>query len=134
MDKEIALSTKEIEHVYEKYKHLDHLLSDRQWLPEGFPGDILLDLWLVIRKVAQQEIAKLQKELQGYQTLIEHHKDHHVREDELRQHNAELLAALKYLLEEYRREYSFHREPGMRCENVDAVLVAKKAIANVEAK
>lgn len=42
------------EAVYEQYKHLDYLLSDKQWLrPNGelgmFPYQILYDLWQAVR-------------------------------------------------------------------------------------
>ena len=35
--------------VYEKYKHLDRLLSDPEWLPKSFESYILRDLWCSIR-------------------------------------------------------------------------------------
>lgn len=41
------------EECFEKYKHLDELLSDLKWLPDGFIGSIMLDLWQTI-KAAQQ--------------------------------------------------------------------------------
>ena len=41
--------------VYYKYKHLDYLLSDRQWLPEDLLGDILLDLWMAVREESKRE-------------------------------------------------------------------------------
>ncbi len=31
--------------VYEKYKHLDHLLSDPEWLPKNILGKVLQDIW-----------------------------------------------------------------------------------------
>ncbi len=35
--------------VYERYKHLDHLLSDEEWLVSDIQGKILYDLWKAIR-------------------------------------------------------------------------------------
>ena len=35
--------------AYEKYKHLDHLLSDKEWLADNFEGAILYDLWQNIK-------------------------------------------------------------------------------------
>ena len=36
--------------VYEKYKHLDHLLTDTEWLPQSPQGEILCDFWQAIKK------------------------------------------------------------------------------------
>jgi len=36
--------------VYEKYKHLDHLLSDRTWLDDKPMSGILHGLWMAVRK------------------------------------------------------------------------------------
>jgi hypothetical protein len=38
-----------IEEVYEKYKHLDHLLSDKEWLGESFYGYFICDMWAAIK-------------------------------------------------------------------------------------
>jgi hypothetical protein len=38
--------------VHEKYKHLDALLTDKQWLPDTFLAEILLDSWRAIRAIA----------------------------------------------------------------------------------
>ncbi len=38
-----------IKEVFEKYKHLDRLLIDKEWLPGNWQGRILYDLWQVIR-------------------------------------------------------------------------------------
>lgn len=35
--------------VYEKYKHLDKNLSDRDMLHDSFWGDIIWDLWAAIK-------------------------------------------------------------------------------------
>ena len=35
--------------VYEKYKHMDKLLSDKDWLPNTIQGQIIYDLWNVIK-------------------------------------------------------------------------------------
>ena len=37
---------------YERYKHLDHLLSDRAWLPDHLVGDILFELWAEAKATA----------------------------------------------------------------------------------
>jgi len=42
-----ALSVQE---VYDKYKHLDHLLSDKQWLSESPQSQCLHDLWMTIKQ------------------------------------------------------------------------------------
>jgi len=52
------MSTRE---VYEKYKHLDELLSDKEFLPDGLIGKITLDLWQAIK--VEQAIAHKQEEL-----------------------------------------------------------------------
>ncbi len=39
-----------IEEVYEEHKHLDHLLSDKEWLPDTQLGMILYDLWQAIKE------------------------------------------------------------------------------------
>lgn len=41
---------KEINDVYEKYKHLDSALCDREWLGEQLLSKILYDLWQVVRR------------------------------------------------------------------------------------
>ncbi len=38
--------------AWEKYKHLDSNLSDRELLPEFFWGSILLDLWEAVKESA----------------------------------------------------------------------------------
>ena len=35
--------------AWEKYKHLDANLSDRELLPESFWGSIILDLWGAVK-------------------------------------------------------------------------------------
>lgn len=59
-----------IKEIYEKYKHFDHLLSDKQWLtflkflpPENsedgsFVNQILFDLWQAIKEEAMKEISE----------------------------------------------------------------------------
>lgn len=41
--------------AWEKYKHLDANLSDRELLPESFWGSILLDLWGAIKEFAMED-------------------------------------------------------------------------------
>ena len=36
--------------AFEKYRHLDANLSDRELLPDSFWGSILLDLWSAIKE------------------------------------------------------------------------------------
>ena len=43
------MSNLTIQAVYEKYQHIDHLLIDRDWLPDDYVGAILFDLWQAIR-------------------------------------------------------------------------------------
>jgi hypothetical protein len=38
-----------ITEVYNKYKHLDRLLSDEQWIADSLQGRILFDLWQAIK-------------------------------------------------------------------------------------
>jgi len=35
--------------IFEKYQHLDKLLSDPAWLPDNFVGQIVYDLWQVVK-------------------------------------------------------------------------------------
>ncbi len=46
--------------VFDKYKHLDHLLSDSGWLPDSIQGQIVYDLWQAI-KAAQESGAEERK-------------------------------------------------------------------------
>ena len=39
-----------IKEVYEKYKHLDHLLTDKKWLSEDFNGYMIFDFWEAIKE------------------------------------------------------------------------------------
>jgi len=41
--------------AFEKYKHLDANLSDRELLPESFWGSILIDLWGAIKESAKEQ-------------------------------------------------------------------------------
>lgn len=60
-----------IHEAYEKYEHLDHLLSDHEWLiaghnQRGWEADVLFDLWQVVKAhVAQsdEELAGLQEQV-----------------------------------------------------------------------
>jgi len=47
-----------IEEIYEKYKHLDKLLSDKEWLPDTFQGSILYDLWQAIKNLRKEKVSK----------------------------------------------------------------------------
>jgi len=38
--------------VHDKYKHLDALLTDKQWLPDTFLSQIMFDAWRTIRALA----------------------------------------------------------------------------------
>ena len=40
--------------VWEKYKHLDANLSDRELIPESFWGSIIFDLWAAIKYTIQE--------------------------------------------------------------------------------
>ena len=42
-----------IKDVYERYKHLDALLCDREWIGDGAQRQCLYDLWQAIRAVGQ---------------------------------------------------------------------------------
>ncbi len=39
-----------IREVYQEYKHLDYLLSDKKWLPNNQIGYIVYELWQAIKK------------------------------------------------------------------------------------
>ena len=57
-NKEIArlrAALKPIEEVWEKFKHLDALLSDEEWLGEGPLKKCLYDLWQAVRKAVAPE-------------------------------------------------------------------------------
>ncbi len=49
--------------VFDKCKHLDHLLSDSGWLPDSIQGQIVYDLWQAI-KAAQESRAEERKLLE----------------------------------------------------------------------
>ena len=38
-----------LKETYDKYKHLDHLLSDKEWLADDLQHMILYDLWQAIK-------------------------------------------------------------------------------------
>ena len=47
-----------IREVYEQYKHLDELLSDREWLAEGsLQQGVLYDLWQAVKQEVQPVVA-----------------------------------------------------------------------------
>ena len=39
-----------IKEVYEKYKHLDHLLSDQKWVGDNLKDSILYELWQAVKE------------------------------------------------------------------------------------
>lgn len=41
--------------AYEQNKHLDHLLSDRDWLDHTITNLILADLWVVVKAYAEEK-------------------------------------------------------------------------------
>lgn len=45
--------------VYEKYKHLDQLLSDTRWVEDNLKGRITYELWQAIKVHAQRKAAKV---------------------------------------------------------------------------
>jgi len=40
--------------AFEKYRHLDANLSDRELLPDSFWGSIILDLWSAIKESVKE--------------------------------------------------------------------------------
>lgn len=50
-----------IKEVYEKYKHLDHLLTDKEWLWNNFQGGIIYDLWQTIKSEVQSQTSEDQE-------------------------------------------------------------------------
>jgi len=63
-----------IKEVYEKYQHLDTLLSDGQWCGNGIRDQILYDLWQAVKNdelVKQlQTWAELKEELRKLVIII----------------------------------------------------------------
>ena len=47
--------------VWEKYKHLDSNLSDRDLVPESFWGSIIFDLWGAIKETLNKRDQKYEK-------------------------------------------------------------------------
>ena len=45
----------EIKEVFEKYKHLDHLFSDKDWLYDDFKGSIIFDMWKAIKEAHSED-------------------------------------------------------------------------------
>ena len=45
----------EIIAVFRRYRHLDALLADPAWLPHDWQGDMLYNLWLAVKTVAERE-------------------------------------------------------------------------------
>lgn len=43
-----------INEVFEKYKHLDTLFSDHEWLADNIQGQIIYDLWRAVKGASQQ--------------------------------------------------------------------------------
>jgi hypothetical protein len=41
--------------VWEKYKHLDQNLSDRELVPESFWGSIIIELWSAIKDSLEKQ-------------------------------------------------------------------------------
>jgi hypothetical protein len=49
---DVGMTAKE---AFEKYKHLDQNLSDRDLVPESFWGSILVDLWSAVKYEIQEK-------------------------------------------------------------------------------
>lgn len=47
------------EQAYEKYRCMDYLLSDREWLGNGIQQEILGDLWEAVKQAAEEKQLKL---------------------------------------------------------------------------
>jgi len=45
-----------IQGIYEEYKHLDYLLSDKKWFPDTQVGKILYDLWQTIKGESKRRV------------------------------------------------------------------------------
>lgn len=45
-----------IEEVYEKYKHLDPLLTNLEWMAATFEGHMLMEFWWAIKAAASQKV------------------------------------------------------------------------------
>ena len=46
-----------IKECYEKFKHLDIVISDAEWIGADPKLDILRDMWLAIKEAAKKEVA-----------------------------------------------------------------------------
>lgn len=55
------------EEVYEKYKHLDANLSDRELVPESFWGSIIMDLWVAVKDAVSNKVAQKEPKQTGIQ-------------------------------------------------------------------
>lgn len=45
-----------IDEIWEKWRHLDHLLSDRDWIGDNPRQEILYDLWQAVKwKITRKE-------------------------------------------------------------------------------
>ena len=54
--------------VFDKYKHMDHLLSDSEWLPDNIQGQIVFDLWQAIK--AAQESHEEERKLLRWRSAL----------------------------------------------------------------
>lgn len=43
-----------IQEAYEKYKYLDTILSDKEWIGDHFRDSVLYDLWQTIKTAASE--------------------------------------------------------------------------------
>ena len=53
------MTTQEAREMYEKYKHLDYLFSDKDWLPNdnSIWGQVIFDFWQTIKEIVKNEEA-----------------------------------------------------------------------------
>ncbi len=45
-----------IQEVYAKYKHLDHVITDKEWAARDFQGHIMYDLWQVVKQAVKESV------------------------------------------------------------------------------
>jgi len=58
------MTTQEAREMYEKYKHLDYLFSDKDWLPNDHSiwGQVIFDFWQTIKEIVKNEEKESEEE------------------------------------------------------------------------
>ena len=61
MKVKIQWSNMTVEKVYGKYRHLDNLLSDKEWLPRNSLGEIIFDLWCAVKATVRNQETNIER-------------------------------------------------------------------------